>query len=216
MKLYNRKSIRLKDYDYSQKWMYFITISVNNRLCLFWEIKNWNMKMYDSWKMISDSRFELEEKYANIKLHGFVLMPNHIHWIIEIVNQYRRGEPCVRPDNGNDCSNIGVNTRFTRTDNNGNDCSNIGVNTRFTPTGGKFVYDKNSISSIIQSFKSITTNKYIKNVQNKWWFPFYEKLWQRNYYEHIIRNTDSYLKISNYIKNNPQKWDEDKFYYTEF
>ncbi len=89
------------------------------------------------------------------------------------------------------------------------------MNTRFTPTGGKFIYDKNSISSIIQFFKSIITNEYIKNVKNNNWLPFNKKLWQRNYYEHIIRNEKSYLQIIEYIENNHLKWDEDKFYYIE-
>lgn len=66
----------------------------------------------------------------------------------------------------------------------------------------------------MQWFKTMTTNKYIKMVHNQTAKPFNKKLWQRNYYEHIIRNEESYLEISNYISENPLKWEEDKFYYT--
>ena len=88
------------------------------------------------------------------------------------------------------------------------------MNTRFTPTGGTFNYNKNSISSIIQAFKSKTTNKYIKLVYDKKAEPFNKKLWQKDFYEHVIRNDKSYVKITQYINSNAIKWQEDKFYYT--
>jgi REP element-mobilizing transposase RayT len=72
--------------------------------------------------------------------------------------------------------------------------------------------DKRTIGDILAAFKSITTVEYIRGVKNNNWKSFNGKLWQRNYYEHIIRNEEAYLKISNYIINNPQKWLDDKFY----
>ena len=75
--------------------------------------------------------------------------------------------------------------------------------------------NKITIWDIIWRFKSITTNEYIKNVKNNNWIAFNKIFWQRNYYEHIIRNEESYNKIVEYIENNPKKWDEDKFYYKE-
>ena len=65
---------------------------------------------------------------------------------------------------------------------------------------------------MIQWFKTMSTNEYIRNVKNNHWKPFNKKLWQRNYYEHIIRNEKSYLHISEYIKTNPLKWQNDKYY----
>ena len=59
-------------------------------------------------------------------------------------------------------------------------------------------------------FKTMTTNEYIRGVKTLGWKPFDGKLWQRNYYEHIIRNERSYETISNYIIENPAKWDQDK------
>ena len=68
------------------------------------------------------------------------------------------------------------------------------------------------LSRIIREFKSRTTVKYINNVKEKGWPRFEKRLWQRNYFEHIIRNEKSYHKIAEYIKENPFKWEEDKFH----
>ena len=64
----------------------------------------------------------------------------------------------------------------------------------------------------MDAFKSITTVEYIRGVKNLDWLPFDGKLWQRNYYEHIIRNEQSYQTISNYILNNNTNWQKDKFH----
>ena len=61
-------------------------------------------------------------------------------------------------------------------------------------------------------FKTMTTNAYIRGVKNHNWRRFDGKLWQRNYYNHIIRNDRAYQKISTYILNNPVTWKGDKFY----
>lgn len=61
----------------------------------------------------------------------------------------------------------------------------------------------------------MTTNLYIQNVHKNNWQPFNKKLWQRNFHEHIIKNENSYKTIVGYINNNPLKWNEDIFYYTE-
>ncbi|MCO5260659.1 MAG: hypothetical protein M9916_10990 [Crocinitomicaceae bacterium] len=58
----------------------------------------------------------------------------------------------------------------------------------------------------------MSTNEYIRGVKNLGWEPFNGKLWQRNYWEHIIRNEQSYHRISEYIINNPTKWINDKFH----
>jgi len=58
----------------------------------------------------------------------------------------------------------------------------------------------------------MTTNEYIRGVKNQNWERFDKKLWQRNYWEHIIRNDAAYHRITNYIINNPAKWNDDKFF----
>jgi len=66
------------------------------------------------------------------------------------------------------------------------------------------------LGRIVQWFKTMTTNEYIKNVKRNGWHPFPQKFWQRNYYEHIIRNKCSLNYIREYIRYNPLKWELDK------
>ncbi len=65
------------------------------------------------------------------------------------------------------------------------------------------------LADVIGSFKSLTTNEYIKGVRKSDWSPFKKRLWQRNYYDHIIRNDNAMDRIRKYIIENPSKWDVD-------
>ena len=69
-----------------------------------------------------------------------------------------------------------------------------------------------NIPTIIQWFKTMTTNEYIRGVKQSIYPPFNRRIWQRNYYEHIIRNEDSFYKIAQYIRNNPKSWENDRLY----
>jgi len=62
------------------------------------------------------------------------------------------------------------------------------------------------LPDIVHRFKTLTTKRYIDGVKTNRWQRFDKKLWQRNYWEHIIRNENEYFQIANYIKNNPEKW----------
>ena len=68
-----------------------------------------------------------------------------------------------------------------------------------------------SLSSVVQAFKSKTTFEYIKRVKAGLLPPFNKQIWQRNYYEHVIRNEDDYLKTWKYIDENPVRWAEDTY-----
>jgi REP element-mobilizing transposase RayT len=190
--IHKRRSIRLKGYDYSQAGLYFITICVQNRRHLFGNIQNGNIILNDAGKMIDTEWKNLKNRFPNIELHEYVIMPNHFHGILEIVGATTRVAPIfdtVVAQNDNDV--------VTQNDN--------VATTRVAPTN-------KTVGDMMDAFKSITTVEYIRGVKNLGWQPFDGKLWQRNYYEHIIRNEQSYQNISNYIINNPAKWQEDKFY----
>ena len=66
-----------------------------------------------------------------------------------------------------------------------------------------------SLSKIIGAFKSITTHCYIHGIKNSHWAAFRNTLWQRNYYEHIIRSETQLRKIRDYVENNPKTWESD-------
>lgn len=184
--IHKRRSIRLKGYDYSQAGLYFITICVQDRECLFGNIENGEMILNDAGKMIETEWLNLNNRFSNIELHEFIVMPNHFHEILEIV-----GATLVVAQND-------VNTQNKNND-----------NEKGQPQG---IAPTKTVGDMMDAFKSISTVEYIRGVKNLGWKPFDGRIWQRNYYEHIIRNEQSYQTISNYIINNPAKWQEDKFY----
>ena len=80
--LHHRRSLRLKDYDYSQAGMYFITICTQNHQCLFGEIIEETMHLNAAGEMIKKWYWELSNKYPDIQCDEYIIIPNHIHFII--------------------------------------------------------------------------------------------------------------------------------------
>ncbi len=182
--IHHRRSIRLKGYDYSQTGLYFITICTQNGFCLFGYIQNGEMFLNNAGKMIEHQWQELISRFDNIKLHEFVVMPNHFHGIVELV-----GVPLVG-------TQTLVGTR----------------NVLQPPKKGQPQGIAPTVGDVVGAFKSLSTNDYIRNTKQNNWQPFEKKLWQRNYYEHIIRSDESYYKISEYVQTNPPKWQNDGYY----
>lgn len=199
--------MRLEGYDYSQNGAYFITICTQNREYLFGEIINGENKLNDAGKMIGVEWQALLNRFNNIKLDEYVIMPNHFHGIIIINNETVAGivktvgagahvvEMVGAPLVGAQPHILGAPNRAT---------------TRVAPTGVRNV--RTIIGDIVGAFKSTTTHKYIVGVKNNDWQSFDGKLWQRNYYEHIIRNEKSLDKIREYIIDNPQNWNQDELF----
>ena len=82
--IHHRKSIRLKGYDYTQAGLYFITICCQNRECLFGNIINGEMILNDAGNIAKECWLAIPNHFPNVVLHEFVIMPNHIHGIIEL------------------------------------------------------------------------------------------------------------------------------------
>lgn len=197
--IHHRRSIRLKGYDYSQEGLYFITLCCQNRAHLFGYIFNKEMILNDAGKMIVNQWLQLPDRFNNIVLHEFVVMPNHFHSIVQIVG----ATLVVAPKTDSDIIKgqpQGIAPTIAPTDNDiNNEIENINK-------------IEKTVGNIIGAFKSITTVEYINGVKNNNWKSFDRRIWERNYWEHIIRNEIAYQNISNYIINNPNKWSEDKFY----
>lgn len=85
MKFKKRRSIRLKEYDYSSSGIYYVTICVQDRECLFGDANGRKMFLSDAGKMVKDNWDKLPQRFPNIELDEFIIMPNHIHGIINIV-----------------------------------------------------------------------------------------------------------------------------------
>ncbi len=182
--IHHRRSIRLKDYDYSQKGAYFVTICTQNRECLFGQIENAVILLNDAGKMIEGWWLEIQNKYKTVTLDTFIVMPNHFHGIISIVG----ADLCVCPSADGVCPDKNNSTEKIK------EGEHMG----------------SPLHRILQWFKTLTTNEYIRNVKQQKWLPFIGRLWQRNYYEHIIRNEDELIRIREYIINNPLQWAEDE------
>ncbi|WP_313599276.1 transposase [Epilithonimonas vandammei] len=189
---HHRRSIRLQGYDYSQEGLYFITICCQDRTHLFGEIVDGKM-ILNSYGEIAQKEWQNTSTIRdNVVLHEFVVMPNHFHSIIEI--KFQKGNNEI----------------------------------------GKFQSPSQTVGAIIRGYKIAT----IKKIKDFMLFSERDnfstgelqfaptaptaptekikeldfKIWQRNYYEHIIRNEEAYARISDYIRDNPKRWNEDKFY----
>jgi len=162
---HHRRSIRLKNYDYSQSGAYFITCCTQGRICLFGEIKHNEMHLNTAGEMLKQIWLELSDHYAGVETDTFMIMPNHFHGIIVL--------------------------------------NNVGTGPRACPES------KMTLPDAVHRFKSLTTARYRQGVKTQNWEPFWGKLWQRNYYEHIVRDNNDLNRIREYIKNNPINWDKD-------
>ena len=190
----HRRSIRLKQYDYSQAGAYFVTICTQNRQCLLGGITNGTMVNNPPGDMIATIWHEIPIYYPGIGIDAFQIMPNHIHGII-IVGAPPRGcpNPLACPDfNSSKGQPQGV-------------ASERGQARGPAPTVGL------SLPDIVHRFKTMTTKKYTDGVNNGWQ-AFNKKLWQRNYYEHVVRDDEDLNRIREYISNNPLRWADDPDY----
>ena len=189
---HHRRSIRLKEYDYSQVGAYFITIVTQDRACLFGEIMDGKMHLNDAGRMVEKGWLELNRKFPTIETDEYIVMPNHFHGIVVIVGADLR----VCPD-----TTVGADLCV---------CPNVmETDPRVYPCE-LGAHAGAPLPSIIQWFKTMTTNEYIRGVKTSGWLPFRGRLWQRNYYEHIIRDDESLNSIREYITNNPLQWEMDR------
>lgn len=206
---HHRRSIRLKGYDYSQAGLYFITICAQNRACLFGNIVvgaplvGAQMVLNDAGKMVETEWLKLPNRFTNIELHEFVVMPNHFHGILEITVGASVGVSLVDTQNTPDTQN-------GRPEGQPQGIAPTTITPDISADAPTDTVKNKTVGDMMDAFKSITTVEYIRGVKTMGWQPFDGKLWQRNYWEHIIRNYNEYQRISDYIINNPQKWDNDK------
>jgi putative transposase len=165
-----RKLIRLRGYDYSRDNLYFVTSCVHNMICCFGEIvctgQDQNMVLNEFGKIAVKQWNWLHEQYPYVVLHEFVVMPNHIHGIIEI-NRLRMQQN----------NYIGLSS----------------------------IKKVKSLSELMGAYKTTVSSQIHLN-------GYLGFAWQRSFYETIIRNEIIHCKISDYIVNNPAKWNADKFY----
>jgi len=154
-----RKLNRLQEFDYREIGCYFITLCTHDRAQLFemeFPVGNGLCAVPETLanQMIHKWIQEIQNKFPNIVIDKYVVMPDHLHLIVTIKERH---------------------------------------------TG-------RSLPDVMRYFKTITTNAYIRCVKQGDLPPFDRKLWQKSYYDHVIRNQQDYNEIWEYINNNPLKW----------
>ncbi len=195
----NRRTIRLRAYDYTTPGAYFVTVCTQDQAHLFGDVVDGGMRLNDAGRMIIDIWESLSDRFPTIRLDAFVVMPNHVHGIIVIV-----GAPLVGAQAENhdaDDHTVGASLVGAQIEDHDNADAQTRAATRAAPTLG----------DIVGAFKSITTVEYIRGVKQHGWSPFHKRLWQRNYYEHIIRNDRALDAIRRYIVQNPVRWHLDRY-----
>lgn len=198
---HNRKSIRLKGYDYSQSGLYFITICCQDRKHRFGHVAQGQMILNEYGQIAHDQWFKLPTRFPHIELDAFQVMPNHIHGIIVLVNV--GATLAVAPTDGNAHPDDDARARHHYD-------AHLKIDDRATARVAQTVAPTvapTTIGDIVGAYKSLVSNACLDIYKQK--NRTMGKLWQRNYHEHIIRNDRAYQNIQRYIHDNPSKWDED-------
>ena len=212
-KIHHRRSIRLKGYDYSQPGLYFITICCQDRINRFGNVENGEMVLNEFGHIAHNEWQKLTERFINMDLGAFQIMPNHIHGIILLKDTpvgtgFTPVQNEMKPQNEIELqnemisqNNDGICAIKRHGENERNEKTTIEATARVAPT---------AVPDIVGAYKSLVANGCLAIFKS--YNQTMGKLWQRNYYEIIIRNEKSYQHISEYIINNPSKWQNDKFY----
>lgn len=172
----DRRSIRLKNHDYTQAGLYFLTICSHRNHCIFGTVQAGKMRLNTLGNRASDCWQQIPTHFPHVQLHESVVMPNHIHGILEITYQPNKERHDVRENNHS-----------------------------LMPKG-----TSKTIGSVVRGFKTGVTQWAWEHWPDR--FPNKAPIWHRNYYEHIIRNDQAFDNITNYIIQNPIKWQQDKFH----
>lgn len=179
--VYRRKnSLRLKGYDYSGPGAYFVTFRVKGRQCILGEIVNGHIHLSPIGNIVEGVWQDLPTHYPNVILDAFCVMPNHVHGIIVINDHYESA--------GASLTSVWVGFKPTQT----------------IPSPAPAIC-RHGLPEIIRGFKTFSAKR-INEYRNTLGIAF----WQRNYYDHIIRNEDEWQRIADYIDANPACWETDR------
>jgi REP element-mobilizing transposase RayT len=184
--IHHRRSIRLKGYNYSSSGIYFLTICTQSMNCLFGNAANGKMFLNDAGIAAQSCWVQIPLHFPFVSLDEFVIMPNHVHGIIEIKDSDDSEQVGVNFCNivgANECDCVGANK-----------CDCVGANNH-SPLRGT----SKSIGSIVRGYKIGVTKWFRKNTDI---YP----VWQRDYYDHVIRNELELRRIRDYIISNPVNW----------
>lgn len=174
---HHRRSIRIKGYDYSQEGAYYATVVVHRRECLFGEIVDGKMILNEYGRIADECWRAIPEHFPTVELGAYVVMPNHVHGIIAIIDN----------DRADAVASARRGTIYRAPTENIEQFGN--------PVKG-------SLPTIVRTYKAAVTRRIGRELNAT-------GIWQRNYYEHIIRDDKDLQNKADYIEANPMLWDED-------
>ena len=186
-----RRSVRLRGYDYAFRGFFFITICTHDKQPSLADIIDYQPQLSKIGQVVAECWKQIPEHFPRVRLDEWIVMPNHLHGIIVIRNPGSFPPP-TSGDEGTACrapTNLEALTAYE---------------TVFEEFGKPVAA---SLSTIARSFKS-AVSKRVREELGTANLP----VWQRNYFEHVIRDEDSLNKIRNYIWENPIHWNRDEYY----
>lgn len=193
---HRRRSIRLEGYDYSSAGAYFVTICTFERECIFGDVCDGRMSL-NALGLIAQRQWDaLPRHYPNATLDAFLIMPNHVHGVILLTEPSLAGERSV----GAGLTPYRIRTPAVGDD----DVTHLGVQSacETRPYGTWRV--RHGLPEIVRGFKTFSARQinFLRKSRG-------ERVWQRNYYERIVRDEDELNRVREYIFDNPSKWVED-------
>lgn len=200
--LHHRRSIRLKGYDYTQAGGYFVTICTHRHESILGKVVDGKMQLSPYGQIAFDFWPEIPAHFPNVEVAPFVIMPNHVHVII-MIHESRRGAVAAP---------LGGETPPVQDMEDGQAMRGETLPARDMGEGrvkGGETPPRYGLGQIVAYYKYQTTQR-INALRGSPGVPF----WQRNYYEHIIRNEVEWQKIWDYIQINPLRWEEDQLHPT--
>ena len=204
-----RRSLRLQGYDYTRPGAYFVTICTYQRKSFFGEVFDGGMILTQMGRIAQQEWERLPARFPSLELGSFVVMPNHMHAILILIDDPGRGTTEDGKDTGQEVTRRAPTAerfidpgRNTAEDGNGPG-QDIPCH---APTEERFGHPvRGSIPTIVRSYKSSVSWR-INRLREHPNHP----VWQRNYYEHVIRDHADWERIDTYIRENPRLWDKDQ------
>lgn len=178
-----RRSIRLQTYDYADAGAYFVTIYTHRRECVFGAVVNGEMRLSAVGQAVAEEWLQTAIVRPNVELDAFVIMPNHVHGIIVITHR----------SNGDVGAQRAAPLQSTDL---------VALKDNSSPQQPHVT--SGSLGAIVRAFKSASTRR-VNLLHDTPGAP----LWQRNYYEHVIRDDGDLNRIREYVTHNPQMWETD-------
>jgi REP element-mobilizing transposase RayT len=200
--IHHRRSVRLKGFDYSKAGAYFVTICTRDRACSLGQVENGVVRLSEAGFIVEEIWSSLPSRFRDVLVDAFVVMPNHVHGIVLIEAQFIapgvvRGLDALNPDATPQDAMNRAPTPGER--------AQGGMNrapTSDEPAQGG-VTRAPTLGECVRTFKAAST-RLIRVGGNE------EFVWQRNYYEHVIRDDDELGRVKEYIRANPENWDSDE------